>query len=318
MGTYSMWRTHADQGVTRRVTYVCGDQRALVEDVVATVRRQVAASELDSISTTGADRELWALAHQHPMVAGAARLIVVRDAEKVSNWAPLPGWLANTRQLPGVHLLFVSGAADLPREKGPGKRAPTQPHIEAMKPPRGFVVKCSALSEKDAIAWVRSRSYLDEHAARHLLTRVGGNLSAAGAVCAKVVVFGDVAVTTTIIDQLTRAIPADTFVDSLLTGNKNDAFTCIADIDAREYSKVVGLLDSRLDLLTLLWESQAGGRYGQAVPGVNPFLVRHYTPIAKHYEPRRCAYSRQVLAVVDDALRSGARDGVWEALVALW
>lgn len=317
MGNYASWRAHADKQERRRITYVCGDQRALVDDVVSTTRRMVGAGPLDYESTTGTDPGLWAKTHQHPMAPGGNRLVVIRDAEKITSWEPLTIWVTQRRTLPGVHLIFVSNDADLPRQNT-AKRAAAADHIEAMKPPRGYVVRCSSVSAADALAWVIARSTMDERTARHLLTRVGGDLTAAGAVCAKLRVFGDVDVTTTIIDNLVDKIPGDTFVELLLAGHKSDAFASISDIPDREAGKVIGLLDSRLDLLAKLWDAQAQGRYGQQIHGINPFLIRQYTPIAKHYEPARCAHSRQVLAVVDDALRQGARAGVWETLVALW
>ncbi len=317
MGTFAQWQRTIDKGEVRRVTYVCGPQRALVHDVVAVTRKLIAPGELDQHTASGTDKDLWPQAFQHAMVAGGNRLLLIRDAEKISNWAPFTRWITGLRQLPGVHLLFVSNDDDVPRGPG-GKRAAAAPHIEAMKPPRGYVVRCTEPAEDDAVAWVRARSPLDDNTARHLLSRVGGDLTAAAAVCAKLAVFGDVTVSTTVVDELVAARPGDDFVDSLLAGKKHDAFALIGQLGERDQLKVLGLLDQRLDMLTLLWESQAHNRYGGPVAGVNPFLVRRYTPMAKDYQPQRCAQRRQVLAVIDDAVRSGARDGIWEVLVALW
>lgn len=316
MGTFAQWRRNVDKGEARRVTYVCGPQRALVADVVEVTRNLINPGDLDMQSTSGTDKELWAKAFQHTMIAGANRLLVVRDAEKITAWEPFTLWMAGTRALPGVYLLFVSNDDDVPR--GAGKRSPAKAHIEAMKPPRGYVVRCTDLAEDDAVAWVRARSPLGDTVARHLLTRVGGNLTAAAAVCGKLAVFGQVEVSTAIVDQLVAARPADDFADSLLAGRKTDALALVGQLGDRDALKLVGLLDQRLDMLTLLWDSQAHGRYGGQVTGVNPFLVRRYTPLAKDYHPQRCAHRRQVLAVVDDAVRNGARDGIWEVLVALW
>lgn len=246
------------------------------------------------------------------------RLVVIRDAEKISNWAPLTGWLAyGRRQLPRNHLLLISNDADLPREPG-GRRAAAATFIDAMKPPKGYVVKCSALNHDDAVAWVRERSTLDARTAEHLLTRTGGNLSAAADLCAKLALFGEVTVSTAVVDQLVGAQPATDFTDSLLAGDKPAAFSLIPEVADRDCARVTGLLDSRLDLLAKLWQSHSHGHYGQAVPGVSPFLVRQYTAIAKHYPPERCGYDRTVLAVVEHAFREGAREGIWETLVALW
>lgn len=315
MGSFPQWTRALQKDGPRRITYVCGPQRALVRDVTDTTRKLIDPGPLDLHFASGADKNLWAVAFQHVMEPGARRLIVISDAEKISNWAPFSSWVAQGRALPGVHLLFVSNDDDLPRT-GTGRRTTAKAHIELMKPPRGYVVRCTDLAEDDAVDWVKARSPLDTAVARHLLTRVGGDLAAAGAVCAKLHAFGPVTVAAGVIDQLVAARPGEDFVDSLLALNKRDAFAQIPAIT--DHGKTLGLLDSRLDVLAQLWAAQAASRYVSAVPGVNPFLVRRYLPMAKDYQPQRCAYRRQALAVVDNALRTGIRDGAWEVLVALW
>jgi S-adenosylmethionine:diacylglycerol 3-amino-3-carboxypropyl transferase len=70
--------------------------------------------------------------------------------------------------------------------------------------------------------------------------------------------------------------------------------------------------------MAVLWQALKVGQTTRNVTGQPVFLVAQYMPAAKHYDPKRCAYSRRVLAVLDDAYRTGARTGVLEALVALW
>lgn len=309
-----------DGGEVRRVTWVCGDQRVLVEEVVDTIRRLLAPSALDYIplyASESAEGHIWAEANQYPLNPGSNRLVLVRQAEKLTRWDRLQSWMTRTRQLPGVYLLLVSNETDLPYATAGGKRAGLKPHIAAIKAPRGSLVKCSMPNEADALAWVQRRSQLDDAAARHLLTRCGGDLATAAAVCAKLAVFGGRASTATI-DAMCTERPAASFVDSLLALNKKQALLAVPDLAEREAAMLIGLLDSRLDLLQALHRIHNSGQSLRDLNGINPFLARQYLPIARHYEPSRCVYRRRVLAVIDDALRSGARDAVWEALVALW
>jgi DNA polymerase III delta subunit len=321
MSNYAQWRSSVDKNEIRRITWVCGDQPVLVEEVVDTIRDQLKATDLDHVSLTAGDdpdRTIWAAANQYPLVPGANRLILVRQAEKVRRWEPLEEWLANSRRLPNSYLVFVSGEPDVPYTMVEGKRVP-KPWIELMRPPRGHVVRCGMPREADAIAWTKRRAPLDDEMAKYLLMRAGGNLALVASVCAKLALFDTKGVPgPRVIDELCREVPADEFVESLLMGRKRDALLATQGMDERDYRRVVATLDHRLDLLSTLNRAVRSGQSQRELGNVSQFLVRQYWLAAKHYDDRRCLYKRQVLAVVDSALRNGARDAVLEALVALW
>lgn len=301
------------------MTWVCGNQRVLVEEVVDTIRTILAPSELDyQCLYAGSDEtEVWATVRQYPLTPGANRLIVVRDAEKLTRWAQLTSWMATTRQLPGVYLVLVSNDSDLPYITELGRKGGLKPHIAAIKAPRGSLVRCAMPAEDDAVAWVRRRAQMDDATAKFLLTRTGGNLATVAAVCAKINLFDGAAGTATI-EALCAEKPSASFVDLLLGLDKKAALLRVPDLPDAEAGKLIGLLDSRLDLLASLHRIQVTGQSLREATGINPYLARLYIGIAKHYDQSRCVYRRRVLAVVDDAFRNGAREGVWEALVALW
>lgn len=255
------------------------------------------------------EADIWAQVFQIQLVAGSTRLIVIRNAEKLKQWHRLDTWLGFTRQIPGIYLVFVSNETTL------GVKGAMPAHLSGFKAPRGSAVKCSLPKEEDALAWVRRRAGLDDSTARHLLTRTGGNLTVAAQVCAKLALFAGQAGTATI-DALVQESPAADFSDSLIALDRKRALLCIPDL-SWEASKLIALLDSRLDVLHTLHRAQIAG-HGWRDSSVNPYLARKYLPHARHYDTQKCAYRRRVLAVVDDALRSGAHDGVFEALVALW
>lgn len=320
---YTQWRTHADRGQYKRVTWVCGEQRALVADVVATIRAALQPSDLDTVTCHAGqtpDADIWAAAHQYPFDPDAHRLVLVRDAEKISYWEPLPGWLAATRQLPGVYLLFVSGLPDFPH--APGSRTQLAAHLAHMRAPRGHLVRCATPNGRDALAWARRRApALDEDTAKHLLTRTGGNLTTAAAVLDKIALFGGT-VSHAVVDALVDQAPADNLADALVLGDRRAALVAAARTSPADVGAILGLLDSRLDLVAALWhdlrtgelrrERAAGDREQPA------FLVAQFAPAAKFYDPGRVAQCRRLLAVLDDAHRTGARTGLLEALIALW
>lgn len=319
IGSYAQWRAAIDAGDLRRVTWVAGDQPILIEEVIDTTKKTLEPSTLDYVSLSFSntfERDVWAEANQYPLVPGARRMVLIRDADKLIRWQQLESWLRRTRTLPGVYLLFVSNEPDLPTTTTGGKKV-LKPHVAQLRAPRGSLVRCTMLAEPDAVAWVRRRSKLDESTAKYLLTRTGGNLAAAAAVCAKLALFEQGAGPATI-DMMVADSPAADFTDHLIALEKRQALLCLQSLDESEKIKAIALLDSRLDLLERLYRIQIAGRTWRESSGVNPYLLRQYMPHARHYDVSSCTHRRRVLAVIDDALRNGARDGVLESLVALW
>lgn len=325
MGTYTQWRTAFDRQGVKRVTWVCGTQRVLVEEVVEATRWAVAPSDLDYVTFTAGqdrDRDIWASANQYPLSPTASRLVVVRDAEKVRSWAPLGAWLANSRHLPTVHLVFVSNDEKLRYgEKGEGDvNRPLLPPAAWLKT-RGYLVECGMPNEADAIRWAqRQADVLPGDVAAHLLTRVGGDLRAALTVCRQLRVFDGVP-STRVVDVLCGSRPQDAFAESLLWLRKPSALQAAETVPDKEMGGLVGLLDSRLDVMTALHravKSRASARDLAQVPGVPAFLARQYAGVAGEYDPARVAHRRKVLVLVDEALGLGARQEALEGLVALW
>jgi DNA polymerase III delta subunit len=284
VGSWAQWRASVDGGDLRRVTWVCGDQHVLIEEVVDTVKDKLNLSPTDYVSLSLCptfERDVWAAANQYPLTPGSNRMVLIRDAEKLSRWNQLDAWLTRTRSMPGVYLMFVSNEPDLPTHTQGGKKV-LKPHVAALRAPRGSLVRCTM-----------------------------------PAVCAKLRLFEQAAGAATI-NALVAEAPAADFTDSLIALDKRTALLSLPGLADAELISLIALLDSRLDLLERLHRIQIAGRSWRDASGVNPFLLRQYMPHARHYDSTSCTRRRRVLAVVDDALRTGARDGVFEALTALW
>lgn len=305
-----------DRGELRRVLWVCGDQPVLVEEVLDAVRAHLDVSELDYSCFSGGqdpDPLIWATVLAFSLTPAGRRLVVVRDADKISNWGPLRTFIDGGRQLPGSHLVLVSAQPDLPTTA----EGATPEHVELIKT-KGRVVRCAAPNETDAISWARRRApALTVRSAAHLLTRTGGNLAAAAGVCTKLALFSGVP-SAAIIDGLCEATPVDCVTDLLLARRKSDALAAAASVPERDYLHTVACLENRLDLLASLWQVARTGLGPREVTGHPPFLVHRYFGHARHYDPAHCAHARKVLLLIDDAIRGGARTGVLESLIALW
>lgn len=319
MANWRQWRVHADAGTVARVTWVCGAEKVLVEEVVDFIRTTLAPEDIDYASFlatgTARDREMWASCNQYPLQERAARLVLVRDAEKIKKWEPLFSWLDNRRLLPTVHLLFISNEEDLNTELS---------HQAAFRD-KGHIIRCSTPKPEDLIAWVQRRAECGPAVADYLLKRVGGDLGRAANVLWKASIF-DGELTTELVDILSSEAPADDFVMALCDVKRARAFTAIEGLSLNDYGKVIGNLDQRLDLLTKLnaaVRKNLGLREIVQMKGVPLFLARQLIHSAKTYDAARVAHCRRLLAIVDDSMRGGGdyanpQPGQLEALVALW
>jgi hypothetical protein len=311
MGNYSQWRTSQDKGEVRRVIYLCGSEHLLKQEVVAVTLNKIAPGPLDYVAISAREvhtNDIVAAAMQYPLDPGAPRLVYVRDAEKLRYWGWLGGWFDNARRMAGTHLLFHSNEADPPSTKDG-----LAEHIELIRSRRhGQVVRCGPLNPTDAIAWVRRRGKLDAELAIRLLTRVGFDLNAAADACDKLTFLPGPHAWATI-----AALSAneDDFIDALLGEDKPTAARAVHDCTAATITQLI----NRVDLLADLWKAvRSGAVSARDIKGHPPQLVARYLHLAAKYHPDRCTHARQVLAVTEDAYRRGARDGVFEALVALW
>lgn len=266
------------------------------------------------------DRDIWAAANQYPLDPHANRLVLVRDAERVKRWKPLEDWLASSRLMPTVHLLFVSSDHEFPYVVKDGKSTgELKPHADLIKT-RGRVIRCSTPAEEDQIAWLRRYSPMPDTVARYLLTRVAGDLGRARSVCLKARLFSGEP-SEEVISVLCSESPGDNFVEELLAQRKPRALLALEGLPERDYSKTIGFLDSRLEVMGKLNDAlrQRKTLKDVVVAGTVPqFLARALMPYAKYYDRDKRSHCRRVLAAADEGLRAGARVGVMESIVSLW
>lgn len=305
------------------MTWVCGSERVLVEQVVDHVRKHLDVADIDYISMVGGvdkDRDIWAAANQYPTDPTAKRLVLVRNAEKITRWKPLEGWIAASRTIPTLHLLFVSEEHDFPYVKTPeGKNVELKTHAEAIKN-RGRIIRCSPPAEEDQYTWLKQFGNLSDDTAKYLLTRVAGDLVAAKGAVLKASMFqGEI--TPSVVDVMVLPEPGDAFVLELLALRKDRAINSVVGVAEKDISKTIGILDSRLEVLGKLHRLQRERKTAKDIivsGAVNQFLVRMLIPYASTYDQSKRLHCRRVLAAADDAYRSGARTGILETVTALW
>lgn len=317
---YSQWRVAADKSQVAKVTWLCGDQRILVEEVIDETKRILGVSEFNYFpfwAESSNEVEIWDAAYQYPLEPDANKFILVRQADNISNWQALEKWLTDSKNLSTNYIMFVSDASDYPMTLD--KDPEVLPHIELIRK-KGKVVKCSMPKQADMLEWIKRNSTFSDYSANFLFDRCGSDLAAVANVCKKSLMFkADPG--SQVIADLSSQYASESFSDCLIFGDKKAALLSLESVPEADYTKIVGQLYSRLDTLNILHRASPNfstNRELSEATGVKMFVVTKYIQASKSYDKMKINNCRNILTVVDDALQRNISVGAIELLVALW
>lgn len=331
MASFSQFRTSfSKKPEAKQVTWLCGTERVLVEEVTQTLRRAIEPQPWNYVSMLVGDdpeRAIWAEVGQYPSGDGK-RLVVIRNAEKLKHPERIAEFLKTRTSNPDTYLILISNEERLARVEPTEdeirfrKTPELVPHLKALTG-KGWAIECRPYTQdtaKHAITWVQSKVPMRAGVAGHLLERANGDLRLVRDMCRKLAVFPSEPTITTINDMLAER-PRDTFSDALLALDKKTAHMALERMSTNEYSRMIGFLDSRLDLAgmvhDMLMEHKTQTEISRAAGNKN-FLIPDLMRVAKHYDVKRRLAIRKTLAMADEVLRRGTTLGVMEAVVADW
>jgi len=293
--------------------------------MIQTIREELAPEPWNYSSLVVGDdteRDIWAEIDQHPL-DNKARMVLIRDAEKLVHWDRLYDWMKHKATNPNTHLILVSNEPKIARLPGEDRtRGDVLPHIAAISA-KGIAVECRPYTNataKHAVAWVQSKVKMRDGIAGYLLNRANGDLRLVRDLCTKLAVFPE-EISITTINGMLQEQPRDDFADALLRLDKKTALLALETIDYTEYSRIIGLLDTKLDLAGMIHDMQSEYKTISEInarAGNKNFLVKDLLPVSKHYDYKRRLQIREVLAIADTSLREGATVGVMEAVVGFW
>ena len=332
MTLFHRWRLNLEKNpAPKQITWVCGDEPILIEEVVSHITSYLDpmpwnVSRVDASELTV--RKIKAELYQHPMGAGS-RLVLIRHAELIEDWSFLVEWIPKRSQNPKTYVVLTSSESGIPKieptpeQRRAGIKAKPPEHLDLIGK-RGGIVECRPFTNataKYSPAWVQSMMPMREPVARHLMERANFQVRLARDTCMKLKMAGVNEVTITHVNQLLEEQPRDTFVDALLARDHKTASIAARTIPESEYGKIIGQLDSRLDLTGLVHdmmvEHSKPGDIARAA-GKQAWLVPEILKVAKHYNSKRRLELRKVLALVDNAYRAGHPHGLLDVIVAFW
>lgn len=332
MTLFHRWRLNLEKkAAPKQITWICGDERVLAEEVVTQITGyidpapwNVAHVNAQEMST----RKIAAELYQHPLGAGE-RLVVIRHADVIEDWSFLTEWIPKRSQNPKTYVVLMSEASGIPRieptpdQRRAGIKAHPPEHLDLIQK-RGAVIECRSFTTataKYSPAWVQSMIPMRDNVAKHLMERANFEVRLVRDTCMKLRMIGVTDVTITHINQLLAEQPRDTFVDAILARDHKTAILASRTIPESEYGKIIGQLDSRLDLTGLVHdmmvEHSKPGDIARAA-GKQAWLVPEIIPVAKHYSSKRRLELRKVLALADNAYRSGHPKGLLDVIASFW
>lgn len=328
MSTFSQWHARFKKTEeVKRVTWVCGAERILVDEVVNTIRSTVDPGAFDHVILNAgldSERTIWNGIRQHPMGLKGNRLTIVLHANRLGNDDAFEAYVRDRGRFPRNYVIFVSDDNDFPRlppepdVRGKGELRPGLAYLQN----KGDMIVCRSYTQdtaKHAVKWVQDRAHVTPNIAAHLLNRANGDLRLVRDVCDKLAVFPFPISIATINEMLTQQ-PQETFVEALFSLDKKTALLALKDLPRTEWSKTLGLIDTRLDLAGLVHDMMVERKSPAEIAiaaGNKNFLVRDITPVAKHYDAKRRQKIRDVLALVDE-YAPVYPNGVLESIVAFW
>lgn len=314
---FNQWRKYAKKKDVSKITYICGDQPTLIELTLGDIKNILQVSAADYIELDPSSN-FWESASSYPIDPNANRLTIVRHAETITRWRGLAEWVNNTKANPKNYLVFVSAESDAPSVFDKGKRTGYATHIELIRN-KGKFIRCSQPNNDDLVSWAMEYG-LSNASAEFLVARTAGDVTSMYNVLRKVHIWG-ASPAPQAIKLLCDESALESLADCIILGDKKQALLALQQLDNIEYTKVLSRLDLCLDYITDINRCLARRMYDvdiASTTGIKIFIVKKYKHAAPKYDFNRIKQCRQLLAVIDSAVRNGNEIGTMEAVISLW
>jgi hypothetical protein len=288
----------------------------LAEEVIAEIRDQFPPAAT-FYASQDRDQAIWDALTTVPFDPADPRLVVVREAERIRDWAPLEHMLAAYRQLPRCTALFVDGGEQPGRGENPP--ADTLQGRLLRRSGAAVLVKTSVPGDEELEEWAAA---LLPEAARGLAAEVlrvtGGDVRAARDLCARLSVLPPDLERRTV--SWLAGEPVFDFASAVIAGNRKAAFSAAPLLTSDQLGYAIGTLAGWLDDLAVLAPAAARNATLREIGalGVSQYSALRLLPVVSRYNPAAIHRDRSVLLVAAEAWQSGQRDGVPEVIAALW
>lgn len=308
VATYLQWdRTRP----LRQVAWVCGPEEMLRAEV--TRHHQASMPEASKTAWAAQVEGLWDYLLASSL---GVRLILVPGANSLPLAAErVPVLLDSLDEL--TRVVFISAADDFEREDGQ-----LAPHLAAIKDSKkGQLIRCCRPSRDEDLlkliaSWWPGAGL--NHASR-LRAACGDDLTVIWHACDKARRAGLPPAEQSLQYVAPRMLPED-WADAMLAGDRRRAMEAATGMPASLRLRALGSLNHALGQVASYaqWTSRGLEPDEIARRGIDRYRQRQLAPHAARYGPAQEISCRRVLARAEEALRSGASEGVLEVAAALW
>lgn len=338
MSIFSQWRL---KDYVKRITWICGKEQVLIDQVIdrcksvttTQMNRLTLDAEFDSLES------IWGHLNQFSFGSDAKRFILIYNSQKIENWQPLKSLIGDKEFSDGLRVVFVSTDEHQFR-LSKGQYIVDEYNRRIVKDPITFLSKkqyfdlviCNELiseapkDEKgrykrssDFVLWIQGQVNINEDDANYLIQQSGGNLVIIKTVIEKCKLFS-ARLSRNMINLLCEQSFNEEFSYHLIALEKNQALAALEAMEHKDYSRVIGELDYRLDMLSILHRANRKKWSIRDVvvrEGFNGFVVAKYWPHVRHYDYTRVVHCRNILASIDEAYNRNVRNCM-DVLVAMW
>lgn len=301
MASYLQFQGRVRKRKLPKVVWLCGPDRALVEDCIDAMRSLISPSRSLKVSPDAV--ELWEALTEKG-------LLIARNVDVVENWEYGWTWVESCSSAP----LTVAFVSDQPIYD---KNRRVQATIAQSR--HGLLVRCVSLDRAALHRWLEAELPMEREVADEAIDWCDGSVRRLRDLVWRVRLLG-VEPSVDAVRQLIPLLSTEQFARQLLRGNKQVALSVVETMGAEECSAVVSLLDRRVDLMQQVRSAILENRVSELAKTVRPTGLwdTQLTWSALDYDPPRCASIRSLLAMVSGQLQQGRGREALAAAVALW
>ena len=314
VATFTQWNRKRP---VQQVMWVCGPEDSLVAEVLEEISKLDLARYVYYMDTVTSEPAMWDSILTWPR---GPSLALVYGAEQVRNTERVSTVLETIPELSRV--VFVSREDDFARIESEDKKKTLVPHLAAIQAAKnGQLIRCCRPSnEEDLLKLVASWwPGAGSNLASFLLSRTMGDLNSAYLAC-KTAERAGFPPSADYLDMACQSTPVAQYAEDLLSGNRKRAASQGGLLSEAATGGVLKFLSGQLDTLRLYHAMTSAGMDAEQIArkGIPRWRQRAIASYAGSYSVDRVIRCRKLLAVAEDAFRSGVRDGVLEAVAALW
>ena len=289
--------------------YVCGEEICLQEIVIQTIRETVRPGVLDYYTHDGSDKIADIMDTLTRELAGDKKLIIIRNGHKIKKFDRIVKWAEQIRQFTETCLVVQTNEI-----KVLTKDARYRPFVEL-----GLFVECKSLSKTKLYGWLTTFAEMTPDAFDLLLESCGWELSKVINEVKKLRYLGRI-VSVEDVAALCPRTYDERFVDQLLIGDKIKAKHALQLLGPEDKSKIVGLLDYKLNLLlqlALLRRQGTGLKEAVYRLNISFFVAKIHWDLCQTMTISVIRKRLSLLVSIDTRVRAG-QNGALAVLLAQW